>query len=41
MVGNDGMLKVIKVGIVENEVLNGVVFIIFKEEGILSVKKYI
>ncbi|MBX4228976.1 SpaH/EbpB family LPXTG-anchored major pilin, partial [Enterococcus lactis] len=41
IVGNDGTLKVTKVGTAENEALNGAAFIISKEEGTPSVKKYI
>ncbi|HFJ8820805.1 TPA: SpaH/EbpB family LPXTG-anchored major pilin [Enterococcus faecium] len=40
-VGNDGTLKVTKIGTAENEALNGAEFIISKEEGTPSVKKYI
>lgn len=41
MVVNDGSLYVKKVGIVENEGLNGVEFVIFKSEGLLGIVKYI
>lgn len=37
-VGNDGTLKVTKIGTAENEALNGAEFIISKEEGTPSVK---
>lgn len=40
-IGNDGTLKVTKIGTAENEALNGAEFIISKEEGTPSVKKYI